>query len=66
MEGVLPVLIVIGLGATVLVLAVGVAIMFRGGEVNRKYGNKLMRARVALQGLTLLLILAAFLILGRG
>jgi hypothetical protein len=31
--------------------------MVRGGEFNRKYGNKLMRARVILQGLTIILFL---------
>jgi len=34
---------------------VGVASMFRGGEFNRKYANKLMRLRVLLQALALLL-----------
>jgi hypothetical protein len=41
------------MGATALVLVVGIALMARGGEANRKYGNKMMVARVALQGLAL-------------
>ncbi|MCE2476249.1 MAG: HIG1 domain-containing protein [Alphaproteobacteria bacterium] len=32
--------------------------MFRGGEFNARWGNRLMRARVALQALAVLLILA--------
>lgn len=36
--------------ATVLVLVVGIGLMARGGELNVKYGNKMMVARVALQG----------------
>ena len=35
--------------------------MGRGGEVNRKYGNKLMRWRVILQGIALLLFVLAML-----
>jgi len=37
-------------------LVVGVVGMLRGGEFNRKYGNKLMRLRVLLQGVALLMI----------
>lgn len=39
--------------ATVLVLVTGIVLMARGGEANRKYGNKMMVARVALQGAAL-------------
>ena len=35
--------------ATAIVLVVGIVLMARGGEANRKYGNKMMVARVALQ-----------------
>jgi Hypoxia induced protein conserved region len=31
--------------------------MAKGGEFNRKYGNKLMRLRIALQGLAILLFI---------
>jgi hypothetical protein len=31
--------------------------MLKGGEFNKRWGNKLMRARVALQGLAIILIL---------
>jgi hypothetical protein len=47
-------LLVIGLMmATVGVLVAGVIVMARGGEVNRKYGNKMMVWRVGLQALTI-------------
>ena len=39
--------------ATALVLVIGIALMARGGEANRKYGNKMMVARVALQAAAL-------------
>ena len=48
------VILLIGLmAAVVVVLVTGIALMARGGEANRKYGNKLMTARVALQGAAL-------------
>jgi hypothetical protein len=43
-------------------LAVGLVGMAQGGEFNRKYGNKLMRIRIMMQGLALgLFALAAML-----
>jgi Hypoxia induced protein conserved region len=39
--------------ATVVVLVTGIVLMARGGEANVKYGNKLMVARVTLQGAAL-------------
>lgn len=48
-----PVLLVAVLG----VLIVGVLGMVKGGEFNRKYGNKLMRARVILQFMAVMLLL---------
>ena len=45
----LTILLLIAMFATLGVLIVGLAGFFRGGEFNRKYGNKLMQARVALQ-----------------
>ncbi len=57
LAAVLPVLIVLALIAVFVVLAVGITGMLRGGDFNKKYGNKLMRLRVATQGLAILLIL---------
>jgi hypothetical protein len=43
--------------AVVGVLFTGLFSMIQGGEFNRKYGNKLMIARVCLQDLALLVLL---------
>lgn len=40
-------------------LAVGLIAMVKGGEFNQKHGNKLMRARVTLQGVALGLFVLA-------
>lgn len=55
MERLFAYLVAIAMAAVLAVLMVGVASMFRGGEFNRKYANKLMRLRVLLQALALLL-----------
>lgn len=62
MTSILPLLIPIAMVATLAVLAVGVFGMFRGGSFNKKYGNKLMQARVLLQAVAIALI-ALFLFL---
>ena len=51
------ILVLIALFATLAILLVGVIGMARGGEFNRKYGNKLMRMRVIAQFTTLILLL---------
>mgnify|MGYP000961967213 FL=1 len=51
----------IAMAAVLGVLAVGIVSMIRGGDFNKKYGNKLMQARVILQGLALLMFALAFL-----
>ncbi len=43
------------------VLLLGIVSMTKGGEFNKKYGNKLMQARVMLQGLALAMLALAFL-----
>ena len=53
---ILVTLIIIALFFTLGVLLVGVIGMSKGGEFNRKYGNKLMRLRVISQFITLGLI----------
>ena len=57
-------LIPILLAAVALVLFTGIFGMMRGGNFNRKYGNRLMRLRVGLQFLAILLIAAAALLAG--
>ena len=46
---------------TVAVLFTGLFVMARGGEVDRKYSNKLMRLRVIAQFIALLLFALAML-----
>ena len=49
--------ILLGLmAATLVVLMIGIGVMARGGEVNRKYSNKLMTLRVVLQGCALIVV----------
>lgn len=55
------VLMVLALGAVFGVLALGIVSMLKGGEFNRRHGNKLMRLRVLLQGVALLLLVLLFL-----
>lgn len=59
---ILPYLIGGALVAVVLVLFAGVFALARGGEFGRRYSNQLMRARVALQALAVLLMLAFWLV----
>lgn len=42
------------------VLILGIVSMAKGGEFNKKHGNKLMRARVYLQGLALGMLALAY------
>lgn len=56
MKTVVGVLVAVSLGATLMVMGAGMAGMFRGGEFNRKYGNVLMRCRIAAQATTVVLL----------
>jgi hypothetical protein len=60
MRLILLVLLGLSLLGVVAVLLIGVVAMGRGGDFNRKYGNRLMRARVGLQALALILLAALF------
>ena len=51
---------IIAMLAVAVSFTIGIIAMGRGGEFNQKYGNKLMRLRVFLQGFALLLFAAAF------
>ncbi len=62
MSSIVPVLVGIALAATLAVLMAGVITMARGGEFNQKYGNRLMRWRVILQGAALVLLVLAMLL----
>jgi hypothetical protein len=55
-------LIPVAIGATFLVLCIGIYSLFRGGQFNRSYSNLLMRWRILLQFIAICLIaLTAFL-----
>ncbi len=58
----LQTLVIFALAATLAVLLAGVVAMLRGGEFNAKYGNKLMRARIAMQALAVGLMFSLYLI----
>ena len=59
MSGFFATLIVIAMAAVLASLGVGVFGMAKGGDFNKKYGNKLMRARVILQGVALIFFVLA-------
>ncbi len=58
----LEAVVIAALFATFAVLLFGVIAMLRGGAFNAKYGNRLMRARVALQALAVGLMLVIYLL----
>jgi nitrogen fixation/metabolism regulation signal transduction histidine kinase len=57
----LTILIILALIAVLGTLITGIISMFRGGEFNEKYGNKLMQMRVIIQFIAVILIGLAFL-----
>lgn len=59
MNAFMMILVVIAMLITLGVLFAGLFSMARGGEFNRKYGNKLMRWRVIMQGVALVLFALA-------
>lgn len=56
----MPVLLGLTLAVTALALFAGIYAMGRGGAFNEKWGNRLMRARVGLQGLAVALMILFF------
>ncbi len=56
-------LIIGALIATIVVMLLGVRSMARGGDYDREHAEKFMWERVALQGLVVILLLAAAVIL---
>ncbi|MFB0922711.1 MAG: twin transmembrane helix small protein [Alphaproteobacteria bacterium] len=63
---ILPILLAVALATVMLALIVGVIAMARGGEFNRKYGQKMMRWRVGLQALAVGLILLFVFVTSQG
>ena len=64
MSGFLVPLLILAMLATLGVLFFGIFTMARGGEFNRKHSNRLMRARVLLQGLALLIFAVIMVVAG--
>ncbi len=60
METTTSILLIAFMAITVIVLATGFVVMIRGGKTNKKYGNKLMVARVAAQALALAMLAILF------
>ena len=57
----IAIIILVGLLLAVfMVMIAGVVLMGAGGKKNKKYGNKLMMARVGFQGLALVAIAAIY------
>ena len=42
----------------------GLFLMVKGGDLNKKYGNTFMKARVVSQGITIALFIIAFFLMG--
>jgi hypothetical protein len=61
MSGFFFIAMIIAMLLTVAVLGMGLFSMVKGGEFNQKYGNRLMRARVIMQGVALALFALAIL-----
>jgi len=59
MSQIFTILMLVTMVMVVLSLGVGLVGMAKGGEFGKKYGNRLMRLRVTLQGLALLFFVLA-------
>ena len=66
MFGSFGVIIGLALAAVFAALTLGIFSMTRGGEFNARYGNKLMRLRVLLQGLAIVLFILLVVTSSRG
>lgn len=53
MGGFFFIAMIIAMFLTLAILVVGMVAMTKGGDFNAKYGNKLMRARVIMQGIAI-------------
>lgn len=55
MHGFFFIALLVAMFLTLAILVTGMVAMTRGGEFNKKYGNRLMRARVIMQGVAIAL-----------
>ena len=62
----LTILLFAAMGLTVLVLFAGLFSMARGGEFNRKYGNRLMRLRVLFQAIAIAILAIVLYVVKQG
>ena len=53
----LNIIAMIAVATVVIILAIGIGGYAKGGEFNRKYGNKMMQLRIAAQAVAVALIL---------
>jgi hypothetical protein len=58
MSGILPTIAVLACLAVLAVLLLGLMSFARGGDFNRRWSNRLMQLRVALQAVAVLVIVA--------
>lgn len=61
MSGFFFIATIVAMLLTLAILGMGIISMVKGGAFNEKYGNKLMRARVFMQGIALILFALAVL-----
>jgi hypothetical protein len=61
MSQIFIILMIVAMVLVLVSLGVGIFSMAKGGEFNKKYGNKLMRLRVSLQGLAIAFFVLAVL-----
>ncbi|SFT88091.1 twin transmembrane helix small protein [Sedimentitalea nanhaiensis] len=59
-------LIILAVAAVVVVLVIGIGGFGKGGEFNRKYGNKLMRLRILAQFIAVALVVLYVWLRGSG
>ncbi|MDA7989070.1 MAG: twin transmembrane helix small protein [Alphaproteobacteria bacterium] len=59
MRGFFFILLLLSLGATLVILLAGLIVMARGGAVNARWSNRLMRWRVYAQAVTVAILFLA-------
>ena len=52
--------VIVSVVALTIVMGLGIFSMIKGGDFNKKYGNKLMQARIVLQGLAVGMLALAY------
>ncbi len=64
MQNFVIILLIATMAATLGVLIVGIVSMAKGGEFNARYGNKLMRLRILMQGIAVALFVILMILHG--